>query len=297
VPVVAADVDVIHFTDPSCPWAYSAEPFMRALEWRYGDALRWRTVMIGLSESTSGLERSGMTPESRLRGWKEYERRFGMPVLGRPRSRLIASGRACRAVKAAQRQGEAAGTAMLRAVRLAWFTSTDLADEDAVLVRLAGEAPGVDPAAVESGLHDQAVEAAYQADRAEARSALVWGAPAIAQERAAVSPDGARFTAPSLVFRAGNQQFVAGGWQPFEAYDLCVANLAPGIPRRGRPAPAELLRELPGLTTAEVAEVWRDRNDPRDIGATRTELDALCDRGEVSYEPIGDGDHLWYPRS
>lgn len=28
-----ADVRVTEFTDPACPWAWSAEPFRRRLEW------------------------------------------------------------------------------------------------------------------------------------------------------------------------------------------------------------------------------------------------------------------------
>ena len=35
--MASTPVEALHFTDPSCPWAYSAEPFMRALEYRYGD--------------------------------------------------------------------------------------------------------------------------------------------------------------------------------------------------------------------------------------------------------------------
>src|SRR2546430_7334571 len=109
-------VRVTQYTDPSCPWAYSAEPFLRGLEWRYGAGLEWRTVMIGLSEDTRARERAGVTPATRVRGWKEFEGRFGMPVLSTPRSRLIASGRACRAVKAAQRQGHPAAPRLVPAV-------------------------------------------------------------------------------------------------------------------------------------------------------------------------------------
>ncbi len=123
-------VDVIHFTDPSCPWAYSAEPLFRTLEWRFGEHLRWRTVMIGLSEDTSRSKRSGYTPERRVQSWLNFRRRFGMPVLPEPRSRLISSGRACRAVVAARAQSLELGDALLRRIRLAWFTSTLLLDED-----------------------------------------------------------------------------------------------------------------------------------------------------------------------
>ncbi len=98
----------------------------------------------------------------------------------------------------------------------------------------------------------------------------------IAQERAAVSDSGARFTAPSLVFSRGASTLVAGGWQPFDAYDLCVANLAPEPPRRPVPEPADLLAAFPdGLTTVEVAQVCRDRNDDRDTEAAAAALGQL----------------------
>ena len=288
-------VQITQYTDPSCPWAYSAEPFLRGLEWRYGDGLVWRTVVIGLSEDTLARERAGVTPESRVQGWKEYERRFGMPVSSTPRSRLIASGRACRAVKAAQRMG--AGDRLLRALRLAWFTATPLLDEDEAIGQIAAAA-GLDADAVVAGLDDPDVESAYQCDRAEARAAGTTGAPAIAQGRAAVSEPGARFTAPSLVFTRRSSTLVAGGWQPFEAYDLCVANLAPELPRRPAPEPRDLLAAYPsGLTSAEVAQVCRDRNDDPDPNATSAALHSLARAGAVRRTPIGDDRSLWQPIS
>src|SRR4029079_14737364 len=86
--------------------------------------------------------------------------------------------------------------------------------------------------------------------------------PAVRQGRRAESDSGARFTAPSLVFERDGQRLVARGWQPFEAYDLCVASLAPDLRRRPAPEPADLLAAFPaGLVTVEVAQVCRDRND------------------------------------
>jgi len=288
-----APVRVTQYTDPSCPWAYSAEPCLRHLEWRYGDGLEWRTVMIGLSEDTRARERAGVTPESRVEGWLDFGRRFGMPVSSTPRTRLIASGRACRAVKAAERDGAAAGARMLRGVRLAWFTSTLLLDSEEGIAEVA-EAAGLDGATIVAGIDDPEVEAAYQRDRAEARSAAETGAPAIAQGRAAESESGARFTAPSLVFERDGQRLVAGGWQPFDAYDLCVANLAPELPRRPRPEPADLLPAYPsGLVTAELAEVCRERNDDRSAADVTMALAELERAGIVRRTPIGDDDGLW----
>jgi 2-hydroxychromene-2-carboxylate isomerase len=288
-------VTVTQYTDPSCPWAYSAEPFLRHLEWRYGDGLQWRAVMIGLSEDTRARERAGVTPSSRVAGWKEYETRFGMPVLSTPRTRLIASGRACRAVKAAERASAAAGWRLLRALRLGWFTSTLLLDADEDIARVA-DAAGLDGATIAAGISAPDVEAAYQHDRAEARSAGETGAPAVAQERAEVFDGGARFTAPSLVFSRGGERFVAGGWQPFDAYDLCVANLAPELPRRPPPSPGDLVAAYPaGLTTAEVAEVCRERNDDRDPEAVDAALRELERADRVRRVPIGDDGSLWRP--
>ena len=292
---MAEQVEVVHHTDPSCPWAYSAEPFMRALEWRYGDALSWRLVTIGLREDTADLERRGTTPAARVDGWRWFSETFGMPLLTAPRDRLVASGRMCRVVKAAGLQGEAAQRGMLRGVRMAWFTSLHLLDEDEAFAEIAGAVRGLDPDRLLRDLADPAVEEAYQADKAEARSAAGIGAPAIAQDRASLFDGGARFTAPSLIFRYDGRTLVAGGFQSFEAYDVCVANLAPQLPRRPQPEPAELLAEYPqGLTTAEVAQVCRERNEPADLPGTEAELTRLAEAGAVRRSPIGDDQTLWH---
>src|SRR4029079_2170110 len=50
------------FTDPGCPWAYSARPALARLNWRFGDQLEWRLVMIGLSETTERYDAVGHKP-------------------------------------------------------------------------------------------------------------------------------------------------------------------------------------------------------------------------------------------
>src|SRR5205085_11431088 len=114
-------VEVVHYTDPACPWAYSAEPAMRALEWRYGDGLSWRHVMIGLSEQQPPERSRPDTLAARARNLATFRDRFGMPFTIVTRSRAIASGRACRAVKAAELQSPALGAALPRPLRFAWF--------------------------------------------------------------------------------------------------------------------------------------------------------------------------------
>ena len=41
------------YSDPACPWAYSESPALRVIEWRYGDQLDWRLVLVGLTEDAS----------------------------------------------------------------------------------------------------------------------------------------------------------------------------------------------------------------------------------------------------
>jgi 2-hydroxychromene-2-carboxylate isomerase len=287
-------VEAIHFTDLSCPWAYSAEPLQRALEWRFGEHLRWRTVLIGLSEDTSRAEARGMTPASRTASWLNYSRRFGMPVIAEPRSRLISSGRACRAVAAARAQSVSLSDAFLRRIRLAWFTSTLLLDEDEVLGSLAAQVPGLDAERVLARLDDPATEAVYQADRAETRRAAELGRAAIAQGRTAHSDGAERFTAPSIRFSSGDRVLVAGGWQSLGAYDVCIANLEPDLPRRAAPSVAEALAAFPrGLTTAELARVCASHDDDPAPRAVVAEAVLLCEHGEARREPLGPAE-LWH---
>ena len=53
------------YSDPACPWAYSESPALRVIEWRYGDQLDWRLVLVGLTEDASQYERRGYTPIAR----------------------------------------------------------------------------------------------------------------------------------------------------------------------------------------------------------------------------------------
>ena len=144
---------------------------------------------------------------------------------------------------AARAQGPELADALLRALRFGWFTSNRLMDTDEGIARGRRHAStGSTPAAVVALLDDPAVEAAYQSDRAEARAALE---PAILQGKTARTDGPERFTAPSLVFRHGGRVLVAGGWQPLEAYDVCVANLLDEVERRATPTPEELVAGLP----------------------------------------------------
>jgi 2-hydroxychromene-2-carboxylate isomerase len=286
-------VRVTHITDPGCPWAYSIEPSITTLRWRYGDQLEWRLVLIGLTESGSEYEQRGYTPERQAAMGLRFKR-FGMPFQSQPRPRVPGTGRACRAVVSARMDSVESGYLALRSLRFGWFTSTLMMDEDDGIAQALRRAPELDVDAIMSRIDSPEVEEAYQRDRAEARSAA--GSPASLQGKTAIRDGVERYTAPSLIFEAGGQRLVAGGYQPLAVYDLCVANLDPTLEcRPAAEGPAELLRELPyGLTTREIALALAARNDEPDDGAATEALVGLVANGDAQREQLGD-DALWRP--
>ena len=75
VPDVGAEVRISEYTDPGCPWAWSAEPFRRRLAWLYGDSIEWRERMVVLSEAPEDYEEKGFTPAEAGPGVRERSRR------------------------------------------------------------------------------------------------------------------------------------------------------------------------------------------------------------------------------
>jgi 2-hydroxychromene-2-carboxylate isomerase len=285
-------ISVTHIADPACPWAYSALPAITALRWRYGDQLDWRVVMIGLAESTEVYERRGYTPALMARAPLRFAR-FGMPFVLGPRARVIATARACRAVVAARLEAHDRAYLALRALHFAWFTTDLLLDEDEAIAAALAREPELDANALVRRLDDPEVEVAYQSDRSEARAAA--GSPSALQDKTANSDEGERYTAPTLIFEANGTRLEAGGHQPLEAYDVLVANLAPGLRREPVPdGPLPLLERFPhGLTTREVAVALAGRNEePDDRAATLALLDLVAE-GRARREPLG-GDALWW---
>ena len=282
-------VSVTHFTDPGCPWAWSASPALAALRWRYGGQLSWRHVMIGLTETGSEYEQRGYTPLWMATSHLAF-RRWGMPLSPVPKERVAATSTACRAVIAVRRQAAAREWDALRALQFMQFTTPALLDDlDAIREALA-RVPAIDP---DVDVEDPGVWADYERDRAEARTAE--GTPAEAQGKTAAYDGPIRFTAPSLVFEFDGRRLIAGGWQPFGAYDVLLANLDPSLERRPAPKdPAALLAEFDhGLTTAEVAAILAEGpgGEPDRVAAEKRLLELVA-LGLAEREPIGD-DALW----
>jgi 2-hydroxychromene-2-carboxylate isomerase len=281
------------YTDAACPWAYSANPALRVLEWRYASALEWRLVMIGLREDASRLVESGYTPVRSALGHMRFRERYGMPFRLAPKERLAGTGRGCRAVVAARLTAPGSEWRVLRALQLANFTTPLLLDDDELIRDALRPLEGVDADAIVARLDDDDVTQAYERDKEESRSAA--GSAAAAQEKTATADGRVRYTAPSIVFEQDGRRLVAGGWQPLLAYDVLIANLDPSIDRIPPPeSPEPLLAYFPdGLTTAEVALLLADGPDPvPDAEATERALVELVANGTAVREPLGN-DAVW----
>ncbi len=271
------------FNDAACPWGYSANPSLRVLEWRYGDQIEWRLVMIGLRDEVSDLMKEQFDPAgvARLMVFRE---RFGMPFSLQPKARPASTGRGCRAVVAARLLFPGSEFRVLRALQLANFTSTLLLDDDDQIRSVLAETGGVDADAIVESLDGPDVTEAYERDKAEARSAA--GTAIETQGKASTSDEGVvRYTAPSVVFEHDGRRLVAGGWQTDLAYDLCVTNLDPTVQRTPPPeTPAPLLERFPdGLTIAEIAALLAQGPDyiPDAEAAERAMVKLAAEDGAV----------------
>jgi 2-hydroxychromene-2-carboxylate isomerase len=286
-------IAVTHFSDPGCPWAYSASPAHAVLRWRYGSQLQWRFVAIGLTERAEQYVKRGYTPAKSARGYLKF-RRYGMPFATEPRPRVSATGTACRAIVATRLLDPQREQAVFRALQFGWFTTPLVLDETDDLEIALRRVEGLDVRAILAALGDPAVESAYQADRAETRTAE--GGPTHFQGKAASTDGPVRFTAPSVVFECNGIRLEAGGFQPVEAYDVLIANLDPTLDRADPPEDlVELLAAFPeGLVTQEVAALLAPRNEPPDRRAAEEALIDLVAAGDASRLALGD-DALWLP--
>jgi protein-disulfide isomerase-like protein with CxxC motif len=280
------------YTDPACPWGYSASPALRVLEWRYGSQLDWRLVVIGLTENADQYVARGFTPLRMARGTASF-RRFGMPFALEPKARASATARACRAIVAARLSEPGSEWKALRVLQLMQFTTPLILEDDVRVSAVVAAATGIPSAAILEALDSPAVTQAYERDREEARSAA--GTAAERQDKTAVTDEGiARYTAPSLIFERGGSRLVAGGFQPVEAYDVLVSNLDPAIERRAAPGDAaEVLAAFPdGLTTQEVAAIMTSGNDRVDREAAELALLELVSDGRIARIGLGN-DAVW----
>ena len=280
------------FTDPTCPWGYSASPAFRAIEWRYRDQIQWQLVTIGLSEPGDPVK---FTPSLLAAIFVGMRDRFGMPFAVEPKIRPTTSSRACQAIVATRMLQPGFEWRVLRTLQMLNFNTPLLVDDDDQLRSALSSVEGLNEDVVMAALDTPEVQKAYRRDWTEARNAA-GGATAL-QRKTAEWEGGLRFTAPSVVFSRDGLKLEAGGFQPVEAYDVIVANLAPELRRHDPPKDAlEALAVYPGgLSTQEVAAIMVDGNDVPDRAGTERALVELQGERKVTRIPMGD-DAIWVAR-
>jgi len=278
-------VRIRHFTDPSCPFAFSAERQRLRLLWLYGDQIAWTTHLVVLSEEPN----PELTPERLAQGRKHLHRQYGMPMAWSPPPAVVASLPACRAVVAARVHTPDRCGALLRRLRVLCFTGLRL-DDPEVIARAASQA-GLDPAELEQWTGEPEVEAALREDMRAARSP----SPASrAQDYKLGGPaEDRRYTCPSYELERTTpapadwptaERVDLPGYRPVEAYETAIANLAPELERRPDPHSVDEVLAWAGipLATAEVAMVA-----DRDVNDVREELSRVA-----AFDPVG-GDGYW----
>jgi hypothetical protein len=242
-------LEVTHFTDPACPFAFSAEPVRFRLRWHYGEQLIWRTRMIVLTLEPGEAKKLGGAPG--------LQRLYGMPINPAPYARPASSEPACRAVVAAHLNRPDAEEPLLRRLRVRTMLGGLLDDPD--LIAAAARDVGLEPALLAEWSESDAVRQALQADIAAARAPSPAGR---ALDHKLGGPRSERrYTAPSyeLTRTTGGPTVTVPGFNPVEVYETAVANLAPSVERRPKPTSAEEVLEWAGepLATAEVAAIMQ----------------------------------------
>jgi predicted DsbA family dithiol-disulfide isomerase len=251
-----AELTITEFTDPACPFAWSAEPFRRRLEWLYGDQLEWSVRMVGLSSSPDDYTDKGFTPEKLSSSLRSLSERHHMPMDSGLRPRMSATVPACRAVVATRLHDPAREGAILRQLRVRNFAG-ELLDDPGTLYAAASDI-GIAPADLESWMSEEATERALEEDLELARHPTP-EAVALKHKLASWSEDGWRYTCPSyeIVRIADGAHLSVPGFQPLLAYEVAIGNLLPSSHRREDPESVEevLAWADEPLASIEVATV------------------------------------------
>jgi hypothetical protein len=196
------------------------------------------------------LTREAGEAEKLAEGAPGLQRRYGMPIDPAPYPRPASSEPACRAVVAVRLHSPDDEEAFLRRVRVRVMVG-GLADDPSLLAEAARDV-GLAPEQLFDWSAGDDVGEALEADATAARTPRP---AARALDEKLGGPRGERrYTAPSYELERGPEVAVIPGFNPVEAYETAIANLAPELERRPKPESVEELLAWAGmpLATAEV---------------------------------------------
>jgi predicted DsbA family dithiol-disulfide isomerase len=244
-------VEARYYTDPTCPWSWSAEPVLRKLMVEFGDNISWTYVMGGLARDYT---RSPGGADALLAHWLDVADEGAMPI--DPRlwrdGPLGSSYPACMAVKAAAEQdGDAAGR-YLRAVREGLMCFRRKLDTSEALVEEARRAR-LDVERFRVDLASNAIVEAFGEDLEEVRHPT----DAARAARTTIELGGReRMSFPSVAFvgKDGSRAY-ASGQRGYDALRAAAVEVGAAPVGAAPPGVLEALRRFGLMATAEVAEV------------------------------------------
>lgn len=259
--MTAQRIEVIEYTDAVCSTAWGAEPFLRRLDWRFGEHLTWRKVMGGLvGNAATGRDSWDRisAAEPMRKYWKRVWHLTGMPYPNPMKLMLQSTDPLGAAVKAAELQGQDVAHAVLRRFRERIFIDgigPQTPDEFAAATVWVA---GLDQARWRIDQTRPEVAAAYQADWRECREPndyvrnLKHDSPMNGELKHSEGHD--RYAYPTIIFRGGpgGDQTVAG-WVSYEEYEAGLEAALPGATANPRPdpTPEEAFARWPVLTSQE----------------------------------------------
>ena len=172
-------VQVRFYTDPACPWSWTAEPAVRRLMWEFEGELEFVWVMGGLArqygrdyrDEEGGIGRGPDCFADLISHWLDVAADGLMPLDPRiwKENPLASTYPACQAVKAAAEQGQQAAYRYLRSVREGIMFERRKLDHADALIAAAGRAR-IDRPRFEIDLRSHAITEAFGADLDEARN-------------------------------------------------------------------------------------------------------------------------------
>lgn len=252
-------VSVVEYTDPTCFWAWGAEPKVRRLQWRYGGKLSWRRAFGDLFQPDwHRLEWGLDLPDSYTNPdvIREHTAFYagiaavhGMPNPAGMQWIATDSMQMCRAVRAAELQGAEPARRLLRRLREDWFVFGRPSDSRERLVASARSAriEGLDVDRLEADLDSPEVDARSVADFEEVRTPNA-AALAVADERMGMGRPvpqrgRTRYGFTTLIFSGPGGEHTVPGFRAWDVYeDALLAAAGPaGLTPAPDPAPAEVL--------------------------------------------------------
>lgn len=247
-------VRITEFTDPACPWAYSAEPFRHRIDWLYEGRIEWEPRMVVLADTREEQEQK-FTPEKLAESVRKIAAEHLMPFDTRPKPYVPPSRPACRLVVAARVHSDRRTVRRaLRSLRIRNFRG-ELIDDPETIRGAAADAGIGDE--LEDWLADPDVERELEEDADLARRPLP--AAKVLDHKLANWSGGRRYSCPSYEIKrlADGVTIAVPGFQPFAVYDTILANLVPGLERREPPTSVGEVLDWRGfpLSTQEVATV------------------------------------------